>query len=99
MRPARRAAHSTPAPLLIPAAVLLTLPFLALWGSNAFYAAWIIVGDHMLITLGVVVVGVVVVVLLDGEVKGREGVEQVLTGLEDILIPEPVGVAAEGGES
>jgi hypothetical protein len=38
-------------------------------------------------------------VLLDGEVKGREGVEQVLTGLEEILLPEPVGAGTEGGES
>jgi len=43
--------------------------------------------------------GLAPVVLLDGEVKGREGVEQVLTGLEEILVPEPVGAGAEGGES
>jgi bidirectional [NiFe] hydrogenase diaphorase subunit len=43
--------------------------------------------------------GLAPVVLLDGEVKGREGVEQVLLGLEEILTPEPVAAVAEGGES
>ncbi len=47
--------------------------------------------------------GLAPVVLLDGEVKGREGVDQVLLGLEEILTPEPVGpepvgAVAEGGE-
>ena len=45
--------------LLFPSGALLTLPYLALWGSNGFYGAWIVVGHHLLLTLGVVVVGVV----------------------------------------
>ena len=52
--------------LFIPAAALLTLPYLALWGSNRFLAAWLVVGDNLLVALGVVVVGVVVHELIHG---------------------------------
>ena len=42
--------------------------------------------------------GLAPVVLLDGEVTGREGAETVLAALEAIVLPEPVGAASEGGD-
>ena len=42
--------------------------------------------------------GLAPVVLLDGEVTGREGAETVLAALEAIVAPEPVGAASEGGD-
>ncbi len=43
--------------------------------------------------------GLAPVVLLDGEVKAREGADLILAALETMVVPEPVGAAAEGGES
>jgi bidirectional [NiFe] hydrogenase diaphorase subunit len=42
--------------------------------------------------------GLAPVVLLDGEVTGREGAETVLAALAAIVAPEPVGAASEGGD-
>ncbi len=42
--------------------------------------------------------GLAPVVLLDGEVKAREGADLILAALERLVAPEPVGAAAEGGE-
>ena len=52
--------------LLLPASALLLLPYLALWGSNTFLAAWLVVGDHLLTAFGVFIVGVVVHELIHG---------------------------------
>ncbi len=43
--------------------------------------------------------GLAPVVLLDGEVTGKEGADHVLAALQEIVAAEPVGVAAEGGEA
>ena len=43
--------------------------------------------------------GLAPVVLLDGEVTGREGSETVLAALREMVVAEPVGAGAEGGES
>ena len=43
--------------------------------------------------------GLAPVVLLDGEVTGKEGADHVLAALEEIVAAEPVGVAAEGGDA
>jgi bidirectional [NiFe] hydrogenase diaphorase subunit len=42
--------------------------------------------------------GLAPVVLLDGEVTGREGVGSLLAALEAIIVPEPVGAASKGGD-
>jgi bidirectional [NiFe] hydrogenase diaphorase subunit len=42
--------------------------------------------------------GLAPVVLLDGEVTGREGADRVLAALEELLVVEAVGVAAGGGD-
>ena len=42
--------------------------------------------------------GLAPVVLVDGEVKAREGADLILAALERLVAPEPVGAAAEGGE-
>ena len=52
--------------LLLPVGALLALPYLALWGSNAFLAAWLVVGDNLLAAFGVIVVGIVLHELIHG---------------------------------
>ena len=42
--------------------------------------------------------GLAPVVLLDGEVTGKEGADHVLAALGEIVAAEPVGAVAEGGE-
>jgi bidirectional [NiFe] hydrogenase diaphorase subunit len=43
--------------------------------------------------------GLAPVVLLDGEVRAREGADLILVAIETMVVPKPVGAAAEGGES
>ena len=52
--------------LLIPAGVLLALPYIGLWGLNVFGDAWQIVSDNLLLALGILAVGVVVHELIHG---------------------------------
>ncbi len=52
--------------LFIPAAALLALPYVALWGGAAFVEAMVDVVDNLLPALGVIVVGIVAHELIHG---------------------------------